>query len=212
MPTFPRPIRDPRRHRARQVLLAAAVGSVVVAPLAAQTPFDDRDARYSFAGVQFPAVADTFAVMRVTRWPDASLGVMLGYMTPLEGSPNFDVYVYPASDPRGGLSVEKWLEQEFDDALDDIRRFGAGRQGVDVEVERRDTLRVVAADGREYTGWVAETLFSGGSGSRRSLLYVFEKDGWFVKYRMTYDPAHRDVVDPRIDAFIAETLAGVEGT
>ncbi len=153
-----------------------------------------------FAGVTFPSVVDTFQVMRVARWPDPALGVALTYMAP--GIPSeLSVYVYPASQD---------LKAEFDQAMQGISVYAEqNRDGVTVTIDGEEPVELTAADQEVYSGWKGTTTMRRGSRAQQSLLYVFEKDGGFVKYRVSYGRELRALMEERVETFLEETLESV---
>lgn len=56
---------------------------------------------------------------------------------------------------------------------------------------------------------MAEVTLKTGSKSETSLLYVFEKNGSSVKYRITHERSLRTMLQDPIEAFIRETLERV---
>lgn len=48
------------------------------------------------------------------------------------------------------------------------------------------------------------------SASLHSMLYLFEKDGWFLKYRITHDRAVREFLRDQVTTFVRETVDAVE--
>lgn len=169
--------------------LAVAVGVFASATAAcAQAPDGPDKGDFVFAGVTFPAEVERFRAMRSTRWDDPALGVGLTYLA--QGVPaEFSIYVYPA---------QKSLDDEFQEAMDAISIYAQqNRGGQAVEIQSTDSVSVGDTDGR-----VGVTLMGGA----RSLLYVFEKDGSFVKYRLSYEPALRVALEEEIASFLETTL------
>ena len=170
----------------------------------AQDLFDD-EAVFSFGGISFPAAVDTFAVMSTNRYPDPALGVHLHYRTPLDPSASLDIYVYPTRE--GGL------EAELQKAVQDIIRYTEeNRQGVTATVDTTHAITITDAAGRSHDGWVATARFERRDNVRPSFLYLFEKDGRYLKYRVTHAAPLRQRLEPHLHAFLAGTLAAVTTT
>lgn len=188
----------PIRHRI--VLLVASL-ALAAAPLPAQGIFADRG-QFSFGGVAFPAVADTFVVLDTRRWPDPALGVQLHYASPLDPSARLDIYVYPA-DGEGA-------EAEFREAVEEIIQYTEkNREGVTVTIDTTFAVTVADAGGGEHAGWHAAARLERRGVERPSVLYLFEKEGLFLKYRITHAREHRVRLEPHVRAFIAGTLAQI---
>jgi len=181
--------------------LALILAAFAAAPgLSGQQSVSSFEGDYLFGGVTYPSVADTFRVMAASRWMDPELGVGLTFAA--MGFPaELTIYVYPA---------DQGLDAEFADALGEIETYAASnREGVNLEVEGRESVRVTATDGNEYSGHLGNTVMRQGTSSTNSLLYVFEKDGWFVKYRISYERAMVRLMEPRIETFLSETLGSI---
>lgn len=184
-------------------LLAAAPG-----PVRAQGHFADRDAQYTFSGVAFPAAADTFLVMRAVRWPQTSAGVQLHYASPIAPRAQLDIYVYPVGE--GDEGGHRTLREEFDGTLEGIGSYAReNMEGVEVAVGEGSPVTLTGPAGTGHTGWMALTTYTQGGETRRSLLYLFEKNGHFLKYRATHGQNLHDMLDPRIERFVAESLERV---
>lgn len=175
--------------------------------LSAQGHFADRSEQYHFSGVTFPAAVDTFLVLRATRWPQPALGIQLHYGSPLAPRGQFDIYVYPVPEPEGAA---RSVEEEFRTAMGGIRRYAdENMEGVEVTVESEDPVTITTPTGETYEGWKAHTTYRNDSSVRRSLLYVFAKDGHFLKYRITHDEERSELLDPRLRAFLEASLGRV---
>lgn len=173
------------------------VGAILlVAAAAAPSEAQDAGAELDlsvYAGVTFPTDVGDFQALRVTRWPDASLGIGITYVIPRFPG-NFSLYVYPA--------VED-LEAEFETAMDEVGQY-TEQNGLTMEVDSTGPAMVAGIE-----GFVGITELTGPRGSSRSLVYVFEKDAAFLKYRFTYDPAMRTIIRERLDDLIETTLSTV---
>ncbi len=191
--------------RAAILIVALIAWSVALPTLGnAQDAFETRGERFEFSGVSFPSVADTFAVMMVQRFPNPSAGTQLQYRSPIAPRMPFDIYIYEA-DLRAG--TEEAVRQEFDTALEGVEAYS--REDVEVTTESSDTITITAVDGVSYRGWRGQFRLDRGSASQTSLLYVFVKNGWFFKYRISVERALRTFLEPRVQAFLRQTLADV---
>lgn len=183
--------------------ILAAIGVLAATPATAgaQGLFEHRGS-FSFGDVAFPAVADTFAVIRAERYQEPALGVHLQYATPLDPSASSDIYVYPVDDDG--------LEGEFRDAVQGIVVYAErNREGVTATIDTTRAVTIADAGGRTHEGWVAVARFERRGAERPSFLYLFEKDGHYLKYRLTHAAPLRLRLEPHIAAFLAETLATI---
>ena len=187
--------------RSVRVQLIVLVLATIPAAGSAQGLFD-RQATFSFGGISFPAAVDTFTVMGTNRYPQPSLGVHLQYRTPLDPSASLDIYVYPTR--------EAGLEAELGVAVQDIIRYTEeNRQGVTATVDTTHAITLTDAAGRTHDGWVAIARFERRGDIRPTVLYLFEKDGRYFKYRVTHAAPLRQRLESHLDAFLAGTLAGI---
>lgn len=172
------------------LLLAATLHT----PAAAQDGSTDLDLSV-YAGVTVPTDVGEFQALRLTRWPDEALGIGVTYVIPRFPG-NFSMYVYPAA---------RDLAEEFDTSMESIRQYA--EQNSDGMTVEEDSTSTITVNGRD--GFLGVTQLSGTRGDSRSLLYLFEKDGSFIKYRFTFDPAMRTIVRERLDELLQVTLEAV---
>lgn len=203
-------IRVTNQHFGRR---AAAVGAVVVLmlctllrPGTAQAPFETRGETFSIFGVSFPSVVDTFAVMQVQRYPNPNLGMQLHYRSPMAPRMPFDLFVYPVDEEKAESS--EMVKAEFDEALESVRAYP--RTNVEVTIEGTDSVAFRTDNGVLFEGWMAEIRMDGREGTQTSLLYVFEKNGWFMKYRISHRSSMRTALQDRVKAFLVGTLEDVQ--
>ena len=196
---------------ARIGILVAVLLPMSGAGIGAQTHFDDRAEQFVFSKVEYPAAADTFAVMSVRRWPQPVMGVSLHYASPIAPTAHLDIYVSTLNAPAGpDATVAERLRMDFEGSLRGIHAFAENaRDETEVVEERSDSVVITDAEGRQYAGWMAEVTLKTGSKSETSLLYVFEKNGSSVKYRITHERSLRTMLSEHIDAFVRETLGRV---
>ncbi|MDX1494109.1 MAG: hypothetical protein R3253_08630 [Longimicrobiales bacterium] len=197
------------RHGTRRswglALAVALVGAVVPSAAASQeTVFDVPDQPWVAGEVEVPAVADTFALVRIERYPDLSLGVGLHYGTPFYGNIDLSIYVYP---PRPNAS--RPAETEFHQAVSDVREY-ASRQEWTVDVRRQEPFTLETPAGTSFEGFVAEAVYTQGRDSARTWVYVFEKEELILKYRITYaEGGAPPDLDERILRWVAQTAEGI---
>lgn len=184
------------------IALAAALLEAP-APLPAQETAPAVDAR--FGGVAFPDVAADFTALRVNRWPDPALGIGITYTSPNTPA-ELTVYVYPVPDD----APDDYLKEEFDESWQTIRTYAeTNRDGVEVELGATEPFEVTGDDGVVRSGWRGDAIMRRGPTARTTLLYLFEKDGEYIKYRMTYERASSRLLEPRIMRFLVVTLGAI---
>jgi hypothetical protein len=178
---------------------------VVPQTVAGQSLFDDRDATFSFGGVHFPAVVDTFAVLHTTRFTRLDLGVMLRYGSPIHPVVRFDLYVYPAPDT---VDVDDGARAEFDGALESIRRYAERRAGGFelITSPAVDSITVTDVSGRSHTGWRAMFEAREQGVPQHSSLWVFRKGRSYLKYRLAYPTEVETDMEGRVRVFVERTL------
>ena len=198
-----------------RVLQWAGVGLLVVVPFLTPTPlqaqatspFGFTEELWVIQGVQIPAVSDTFAILQMNTFPIRELGFVARYQTPLTRRVSLDLYVYPVPESLSNLTEVETAKVEFQKALDELRRFTAtNREGVEVTVEAEQELSIDVGDGLTRVGWLAEGSFHREQGTQSTLVYVFSWDGLFVKARITHDPEEKELVRPRLDAWLRHNL------
>jgi len=184
----------------RLSMLLCAVALMAAPSLSAQAEVSSYEGTYRFGGVTYPSSADTFRVFRTARWPDPSLGVALSYLSPAFKA-ELTVYVYPS---------DQTLTAEFDEALAELQTYTQqNREGVEVTIEETGVVDVGVAGDARFDGHLATTTLRQGSSAHVSLLYLFEKDGWFIKYRISYERSIRTLMEPRVSEFLTTTLAEI---
>lgn len=198
---------SPRYARGRTLVTAVAILCLTFSnlqTLRAQGLFDSRGQIYSFSGVDFPSVVDTFAVLEAVRFPQVELGVSLQYSSPIDPAARFSLFVYPVRPDADGADPAMG---EFERALEDVQQYAAqNRQRFRFDLENVDSVAVVDDSGRTHSGWLATAEAREGGRSERSLLYVFVKDGSYFKYRLSYSLANAEEMRPRAEFFVRQTL------
>lgn len=199
-----------KRDLQRRYAVAAATTFLGILPVSAsaQSVFTDRASAFLFDGVAFPSVVDTFAVMQTVRYPDRSLGVAIQYLTPLDRSARLDLYVYPVRSAPG--AEDEVLRAEFDLALRGIAEYATQNpRSFQVISQLQDSVSIMDTAGQWRSGWRAESAARERGIEQTSFLYVFIKDGSYFKYRISYASAIESTMRPRVERFVATTLAEV---
>jgi hypothetical protein len=103
------------------------------------------------------------------------------------------------------------LASEFESAWSEIQTYAASnRDGVQLDLGPRQTVEVISTEGAVHQGWLGETVMSMDQDSLSSLLYVFEKDQSYIKYRMSYELASESTIAPAVQTFLQATLATIQ--
>lgn len=198
--------------RSKAAGTSATVGLLAVlaaSPGAGQSIFDDRGSVFSFGGVGFPSVVDTFAVMHVLRYPTPSLGVTMQYSTPLDRTARIDVYVY-TGEATPGLGRDERLRGEFDLAVRGMVEYARQNPRAFRIVEQEErSVTVDDATGESHDGWQLEASVVERGVEQTSFLYLFSRGDYFLKYRISFATSLESTMRTRADAFLEETLADV---
>lgn len=180
-----------------------AGGALLPALVAAQ---DTSASQSTFVGLGFPDAVAVFDVTNATRYEDPALGISLSYMSS-EIPSELTVYVYPV--PKDG--GDDPIPDEFDRAWAEIEQYAEqNRSQMELELGAREDVEVAGVDGTMFAGRRGETIVRAGGGALDSLLLLFLKDGWFIKYRITYERPSRLVIEPHVDSFLRTTLASID--
>jgi len=185
----------------RRLPLAALLLMAATAPAEAQSIFDSPREIGRAAGFEFPMAPDTFDVTRLRVAPVTSLGLTVGYATPLETRSDFTLYLF---DNNQGA------EEHFDQASSEMVEYLVQRgDSITLELVEEGPISVEGTDGVTYDGFRAEGRYTGGEMNSYTWLYVFEKDGQLIKHRATTQSSSRERLRPHVEAFVAETLGTV---
>lgn len=194
------------RSTALPTVVATLVLAVAAHPLSAQqTLYESAAATAEVAGVEFPMVVDTFDVIRIRAAPVAGLGLIASYATPLQTRADFTLYVFSNGDT---------VEEEFASATEQLSTYLETQEDslTTFTLDERGPTEVRGTDGTPYAGYRAVGTYDREGERRRTWLYVFEKDGQLVKHRATTPEADVEVIAPRVEAFVAETLGELDAT
>ena len=177
-----------------RILLSASTSAWLLTPSLAhgQDP-SGTEGDFSFSGVTYPSLAGAFRVTQAMRWDDPEAGVQLTY-APEGIAGAYNVYVYPGQDD---------LEKEVAVALQGMF-MSANRVGQEISVDSTRTVEVAGLEGE-----LVVTRISANGRASRSLIYVFNKGSSVIKYRITYEPALRNVLEDRLDEFLRVTLTSI---
>ena len=174
-----------------------------------QTVFDQPDETWLIADITVPTIVDTFALMEVNRWPQAARGIRLAYRTPMEPRASFDVFVYPVNATGG--TTEEQLVDEFDAARDEVTLYVRhDRENIEITALEESEVSVETSEGRVFNGFQAEMTFDREGDLSRSLLLVFKKDGYFIKYRLSHAPHLRERLETPIQALLKASLSRIQ--
>jgi hypothetical protein len=175
----------------------------------AQTAFERPDETWLVADITVPTIVDTFALMEVNRWPQAARGIRLAYRTPMEPRASFDVFVYPVN-ATGGIPEEQ-LANEYDAARDEVTLYARhGRENIEITALEESEVSVETSEGLVFNGFQAEMSFDREGDLLRSLLLVFKKDDYFIKYRLTHQPHLRERLEAPIQALLEASLSRIQ--
>ena len=181
-----------------------ASGAIEEAHAQENSIFDSGGHLWVVGDVQAPAVADTFALLRVQRYPLLSLGVALTYDGPLVRNLELTVYVYPIP-PDAADAVGT----EFDSAVQEIHEYAQRRENMSVTVHRIEAFSLTVDGGLTLEGMFAEAEYALSGRTRRTLLYVFEKSGLILKYRMTHESSDPPELQGHLDEWLRLTAAQI---
>jgi hypothetical protein len=175
--------------------VAVAVSSLAALPTAAQSTAGAEELD-RFAGVGFPSSVGAFTAVRADRYADASLGISVRY-TVSGTRAVVTLYVYPS---------RATLDDEFASAVASIT-MNAERSGgrISAVIDSTDTLVVSGREGRYAL--VRSTV---DGAAERSLLYLFEREGYWIKLRISMDPALRVTLAEPLQTLLARMIETVE--
>ena len=163
--------------------------------------FEEPDQLWVGDGVRAPAVADTFALVSVRRFPITELGMAFGYDGPYLRNLDLTIYVYP---PPAG--VEDPLQSEFEQVVRDIHTYASQRNPAwSVTMRREEPYELELENGELLEGMVAEAEYFRSAQTSRTIAYLFEKSGFLLKYRITYDSGAPRELSSHLDAWLLIT-------
>jgi hypothetical protein len=174
--------------RARAGLSAIAL-SVLLAECPARTPPGvtaieaSGSWRHPASGLVFPDSVGNFRRVSINRYDEAGTDVGVGYNHEVGGElVAFTVYVRPPVTLRTGEPAS--LEQQFRMEKQVVRSRHPGAS------ESWSRAVALLGEGVPRSGFAAEfgytETFAGLPQPVVSRLYLFESDGWFIKYRVTF--------------------------
>ena len=177
-----------------RVLLVAFAAYVACSPADVSGQHDPNiEGTFLFSGVSYPSLAGSFRVFQALRWEEPEAGIQLTYRADgITGA--YNVYVYPASGD---------LQSEVAESVQAAFMF-ANRVRQQITV---DSTRTVTIGGLQGELWILQAAAQGRV--ERSLLYVFMKGSSVIKYRFSYDPALRSVVDDALADLLETTLGSI---
>ncbi len=158
--------------------------------------------------LEFPVDVGTFRRAEMNRFTDDGTDVGVGYNHEASGaSVAFTVYVSPPWEKAKGQVPG--FDHRFDAELDAIREHHAGAK---LQSSKDVSL---FWPGNFAKGRVAEfayrEVFSFREQDVVSRIYLFERDGWIVEYRVTWALAQQAVAQPLFETFLANAPWGCAG-
>ena len=111
-----------RPMRSTSMLLVALAMGSAAAGAQRNSIFESGDHLWVVGDIQVPSVADTFALLRINRYPDLNLGVSLVYGGPSYRDLDLTLYIYP---PR--VEVDDPVRFEYDLAVRGVHEYAARR-------------------------------------------------------------------------------------
>jgi hypothetical protein len=183
-------------RRARWHLLALSVVTLIASHRIGAQTTSSSETLDRFAGVGFPSAVGAFSAVRADRYADPSLGISVRYGA--TGTRAIvTLYVYPS---------RATLDEEFASAMTSITMNAAQSGGrITATIDSTDTLVVKGIEGR-YA--LVQSTVDGNA--ERSLLYLFERDGHWIKLRISMDPALRVTLAEPLQSLIARMVESVE--
>lgn len=206
------------KHLKYQSIILLAIGLVSVAACVQVRTVPEQSEvsvggtyRHTASGMEFPERIESFYRVRVTRFDSAERDVGVGYellepstepsVIALGKQASVTVYIYPSSD----LSLDAHFEAVKAETLK------AHPSGVVVEEKEMETVQT----GEKITGWAVTFSFSeefaGTEQPLLSHLYLFKREAWFVKYRVTHPTANRELVEGQVTRLV-ESLTMPKGS
>ena len=193
-------------NRALAVALVGLCGLGADLEAQERSIFDTEDQLWVVGDVLVPAVADTFVLVRVQRYSQVSLGVGLVYDGPLDQSLQLTIYIYPP--PTGVVNAVVF---EFESAVRDVRAYARQRSEMTVVMKQEEPYTLSTGSGLTLDGMFAEAEYTQWGSTRRSLVYVFEKEGFILQYRVTHDSDAPPELQDHLDAWLRATAEQIQG-
>lgn len=187
-------------------LMTSFSATGVVAQFRGTSIFEEPDQLWVGNGVQAPAVADTFALVSVRRFTITELGMAFEYDGPYLRNLDLSIYVYPPPD-----GVEDPVQSEFEQAIRDIHMYAAQRNPAwSVAMRREEPYELTLENGELLVGMVAEAEYFRSGQTSRTIAYLFEKSGFVLKYRITYDSGAPAELPTHLDAWLLITASRIQ--
>jgi len=178
---------------------------LVPVPLGAQEQVD----AWTFDLVRFPPIIDSFEVHSVYRWPqNPALGDAVKYVTRIDPSAEFDVYIYPRP-PKQSEPDSALVFAEFSRAMNEVRDYARDNRNTAINDLEERPYSIVATDGRHYAGYLGTFTYKVRGEYYRSTLIVLVRDRYYVKLRASHGVALQARLAPRLEQLMSDVLASV---
>ncbi len=195
-------------QRSIQLGSALVLVSVLAADRAMAQPtsiFQAPELPWVINGFSVPPIADTFALMEVTRYQVAELGFSLTYSGPLQRNLDLSIYVYP---PRS--EGDDRVQAELAVATSEIHRYAASRRTPwTVSIKSEGPYSQPLRDGGTLEGFMVEAEYFRSGQTSRTFAYVFEIEGHILKYRITYNSDAREDLWEYLDRWMRQTASDI---
>lgn len=148
---------------------------------------------------EFPETFGKFRRVAITQYDDEGRDIGVGYNLDEDLRIVLTLYVYPPGRDASGDLIP--LARQFEGERANILRYHIGAQSSapwtppQTENEEPSPGHAVA--------FRYEEDFAGGRNLLTSLLYLFEYDGWIVKYRITFPAAQQEEAGLVSEVFVS---------
>jgi hypothetical protein len=190
-------------------LCSALLGCPSVTPPGVLAIRSDGPWEHPASGLRFPEQVASYQRVVINQYDAAGTNVGVGYnYESLAASVAFTVYVRPPLTLESGATAS--LAEQFDIERQVIHAHHAGGDEAWVHEASAVTERgSVPAKAAEYR---YDQEFSDGRRPVVSQLYLFDRDGWFVKYRVTFAKAQEERARVLVEAMLSSAPWGAIGS
>ena len=190
---------------AASALCITGAATSLTAQSAPTSIFQAPERPWVIDGFDVPPIADTFALVEVTRYQVVELGFGLVYSGPLQRNLDLTIYVYPIRD-----DVEDPLAWEMSRALSEINRYAETRRPAWAvsEVSEGHYAKLLD-DGTSLDGLMLQAEYLRSGQTARTFAFVFEREGYVLKYRITYNADAREDLWEYLDRWMLETASTI---
>jgi hypothetical protein len=172
------------------------VGGPGVKPISVTGSYTHAPSRFVF-----PESFGKFRRVEINQYDSSGNDVGVGYNLDAEGMQvALTLYVYPPRRAESGVLLP--LQKQFDLELSEIVRGHTAAKSVQTSVAPG------TQNEETNSGFMAKLRYTEGFAGQRqsvvSLFYLFEYDGWLVKYRITYPAAQEEKANLVAQVFVSE--------